>query len=61
MYNCPQVYVFFNHSAAAYEVYPEHAFSPQFPWQQHAGLFSVRTARFAYTPVSAAAYPLRKK
>ena len=55
------MYVFFNHSAAAYEVYPESVFSPAFPWHQHAGLFSIRTARFAYTPVSAAAYQLRMK
>jgi hypothetical protein len=55
------VYVFFNLSTAAYEVHPEEAFSPLFPWQQHAGLFSIRTARFAHTAVSAAAYLLQRK
>ena len=55
------MYVFFDYTAVSYEIYPEYAFSPAFPWRQHAGLFSIRTARFAYTPASAAAYQLRMK
>jgi hypothetical protein len=61
MYDCQRVYVFFNHTTSTYEVYPEFVFSPMFPWWEHAGLFSIRTARFYYTRVSAAAYQLRTK
>jgi hypothetical protein len=54
------MYVFFNHNTTAYEVYPVEAFSTMFPWQYHAGLFCLRTARLSYTPVSANACKMCK-
>jgi hypothetical protein len=32
-----------------------------FPWHQHGALFSIRTARFAHTPISPSAFKLRRR